>query len=66
VRRDRVEAKVTDRVLPTRVTFGPAVLASGVVMMLTMEVDRHGLEVLDQDECLRLLELAADLSAPRR
>ena len=38
-------------------TFGPARMRSSVDD-LTMEIDRNGLEVLDRDECLRLLATA--------
>lgn len=39
-------------------TFDPAGTRLGGSIIATMEVDRNGLEVLDRDECLRLLATA--------
>lgn len=36
-------------------TFGPARPGPGTATMAPVEIDRNGLEVLDRDECLRLL-----------
>lgn len=39
-------------------TFGPDAPATPYAMLLRVEIDRNGLEILDRDECFRLLATA--------